>query len=172
VAQGSRDQVGRLPRLKATSQSPTLRAGTGRDHGSFTSARPIHHKSPRVITVREAARLHGFPDWFGFNATRWHGFREVGNSVPPLLAQAVASAVVEVSGREPKRRSNVIDLGSDKLLRMTLAEAAEHFGLPATQLPKDVRRPLTVQMGASDSLGDVRELPDHSPSGTTRPTLK
>jgi|SRR5581483_520000 len=41
-------------------------------------------------TVREAAYLHSYSDWFRFHVTKWHGFRQVGNSVPPLLARAVA----------------------------------------------------------------------------------
>ncbi len=137
---GERDAVGRLPRLDHAAQSPTLRAGTGRDHGSFTSARPVHHRSARVITVREAARLQGFPDWFGFHATKWHGFRQVGNSVPPPLARAVASAVVRVAGEIPTRTKRTLALGDEELLEMSLSEAADHFDLDHARLPVDVRR--------------------------------
>jgi DNA (cytosine-5)-methyltransferase 1 len=137
---GERDEVGRLPRLDLDSQSPTLRAGTGRDHGSFTSARPVHPSAPRVITVREAARLHGFPDWFGFHSTKWHGFRQVGNAVPPLLARAVAASIVDVAGVSPMRRNDVIELGQDELLSTTMNAAAEHFGLDSSYLPADIRR--------------------------------
>lgn len=137
---GERDEVGRLPRLDLAAQSPTLRAGTGRDHGSFTSARPVHPTVPRVITVREAARLHGFPDWFGFHSTKWHGFRQVGNAVPPPLARAVAGAIVDVADISPLRRSEVIDLGPDQLLSTTMSAAAERFGLDRAYLPVDVRR--------------------------------
>lgn len=49
--------------------------------------RPIHPAEPRVITVREAARLQGFPDWFTFSSTKWHSFRMIGNSVSPLVAK-------------------------------------------------------------------------------------
>jgi len=94
---GSTEQISRFSRLKKTSVAPTLRAGTPRSHGSFTAARPIHPTQPRCITVREAARLHSFPDWFQFHHTQWHGFQQVGNSVPPLLARAVARAVKRVS---------------------------------------------------------------------------
>ena len=41
------DIVSRFKRLNAEGKSSTLRAGTGRDHGSFTAARPIHHRFPR-----------------------------------------------------------------------------------------------------------------------------
>lgn len=137
---GVRDAVGRLPKLDQAGQSPTLRAGTGRDHGSFTSARPVHHRSARVITVREAARLHGFPDWFGFHTTRWHGFRQVGNAVPPPLAQAVARVIVDVAGRDPIRRSEALALGDRQLLTMPLTGAAARYGLPHAMLPDNVRR--------------------------------
>jgi DNA (cytosine-5)-methyltransferase 1 len=137
---GERDGVGRLPRLDRSAQSPTLRAGTGRDHGSFTSARPVHPVNARVITVREAARLHGFPDWFGFQSTKWHGFRQVGNAVPPPLARAVATTVVRAANLTPTRRGGALQLGSDELLEMALAEAAEQFELDSSRLPVDVRR--------------------------------
>ena len=140
LRRGERDAIGRLPKLDPRGQSPTLRAGTGRDHGSFTSARPVHYSSPRVISVREAARLHGFPDWFGLHATKWHGFRQVGNAVPPPLASAVARAVVDASCEDPPRRAGEpLELGPASLLRMTMREAAEHYGLDPQALPANVR---------------------------------
>ena len=91
VPPGSRDPVSKFPRLHPGRPAPTLRAGTGRDRGSYQSMRPIHPSAPRVITIREAARLQGFPDWFLFHPTKWHSFRMIGNSIVP----AVASAVLE-----------------------------------------------------------------------------
>ena len=93
VEQGKTDKVGRHPRLSWNGQSPTLRAGTGSDRGSFQSLRPIHPEENRVITVREAARLQGFSDEFRFHPTIWHSFRMIGNSVAPTLATAALSAV-------------------------------------------------------------------------------
>lgn len=140
LRRGERDTVGRLPRLDQHGQSPTLRAGTGRDHGSFTSARPVHYSSPRVISVREAARLHGFPDWFAFHATKWHGFRQVGNAVPPPLARAVARTVVFASGESPGRRSGEpLALGDASLLSMTMLAAAGRYGRDPGALPPNVR---------------------------------
>ncbi len=91
---GTREQVSRFFRLDADGHSPTLRAGTDLAHGKFTAVRPIHYKHPRCITVREAARLHSFPDWFQFHPTKWHGFMQIGNAVPPLLAAAVARSII------------------------------------------------------------------------------
>jgi DNA (cytosine-5)-methyltransferase 1 len=90
---GTYDEVSRFYRLTKSGLALTLRAGTGPAQGSFMAPRPIHPFQSRCITVREAARLHSFPDWFYFHPTKWHGFRQIGNSVPPLLAKAVAQSV-------------------------------------------------------------------------------
>ena len=93
VPPGGTDPVGRHPRLAWSGQCPALRAGTGPDHGSHQALRPIHPELPRVITVREAARLQGFPDWYRFHPTVWHSFRMIGNSVSPVIAQKILSAI-------------------------------------------------------------------------------
>jgi DNA (cytosine-5)-methyltransferase 1 len=93
VAPGAIDAVGRHPRLDWRGQCPTLRAGTGADKGSYQSVRPLHPEQPRVITVREAARLQGFPDSHRFHPTVWHSFRMIGNSVSPIIAKAIFSAI-------------------------------------------------------------------------------
>jgi DNA (cytosine-5)-methyltransferase 1 len=89
LKQGEVDPISKYPRLRWNGISTTLRAGTGRDRGSFQAARPIHPEQNRVITVREAARLQGFPDWFQFHPTIWHSFRMIGNSVSPYFAEAI-----------------------------------------------------------------------------------
>lgn len=91
VFPGETDKVGKHYRLSWEGQCPTLRAGTGNDKGSFQSVRPLHPEEPRVITVREAARLQGFPDSFRFHQTIWHSFRMIGNSVSPLQSKAIFS---------------------------------------------------------------------------------
>ncbi len=93
IPAGGVDPIGRHPRLAWSGQCPTLRAGTGADRGSYQSVRPIHPEQPRVITVREAARLQGFPDSHRFHPTIWHSFRMIGNSVPPIMGQAILRAI-------------------------------------------------------------------------------
>lgn len=90
---GKVEDVSRYPRLAWEGHCPTLRAGTGKEKGSFQSMRPIHPSEPRVITVREAARLQGFPDWFAFGPTKWHSFRVIGNSVSPKVSERILSLI-------------------------------------------------------------------------------
>lgn len=134
TAQGSTEPISRLYRLHLDGVSRTLRAGTGYDRGSFTSPRPIHPTAHRVITVREAARLQSFPDWFRFHRTNWHGFRQVGNAVPPLLGRAIGKCIADALGANVIKPSKAILLGDNKLLSMNITEAAEHLGGEAPSL--------------------------------------
>jgi DNA (cytosine-5)-methyltransferase 1 len=86
---GEKEPTTWAKRLSVSGLSPTLRAGSG----NRTAARPIHYQHARVITVREAARLHSFPDWFAFGVSKLAAHKAIGNSVPPLLAYAIASQV-------------------------------------------------------------------------------
>lgn len=92
---GQQDRISRSSRLDPEGFCPTLRAGTGPERGSFQAVRPIHYQYARVITPREAARLQGFPDWYKLPDTIWHGFRQIGNSVSPIAAEQVLSAIFQ-----------------------------------------------------------------------------
>lgn len=92
---GQTDSVSRSVRLKSNGLCPTLRAGTGSDKGSYQAVRPIHPTAHRVITPREAARLQGFPDWFQFAPSKWHSFRQIGNSVSPILAESILQIIIK-----------------------------------------------------------------------------
>jgi DNA (cytosine-5)-methyltransferase 1 len=96
---GQSDPKTKSVKLDPKGYCPTLRAGTGPDRGSFQAVRPIHYLRPRVITPREAARLQGFPDWYQFDETKWHSFRQIGNSVSPLVAEFVLCKVRKVLQR-------------------------------------------------------------------------
>jgi DNA (cytosine-5)-methyltransferase 1 len=136
--QGDTEPVSRFLKLDPAGICNTIRAGTASDRGAFTSPRPIHPYSPRCITVREAARLHSYPDWFRFHVTKWHGFRQIGNSVPPLLARAVASKVREAFATT-KKPLRAITPGDLRLLSFDMSEAAAHYGVPSDVIAKRTR---------------------------------
>lgn len=95
LAPGENDPVGKYHRLSWHGLSPTLRAGTGNDRGSYQAVRPIHPVEDRVITPREAARLQGFPDDFVFHPTVWHSCRMIGNSVSPVVAKVLLRRIAK-----------------------------------------------------------------------------
>jgi DNA (cytosine-5)-methyltransferase 1 len=88
---GKRDHLGRVDRLDPRRPSKTVIAGGmnggGRSH--------LHPFLARTMTVRECARLQTFPDDFEFLGNMSRQFTQVGNAVPPLLAEVVARALGE-----------------------------------------------------------------------------
>lgn len=134
---GTVEPISRFFKLSKTGVANTLRAGTDGARGAFTSPRPIHYRYDRCVTVREMARLHGFPDWFRFHARKWHGARQIGNAVPPPLARAIAREVVKAQATVPTRPKSSISLGDPALLSFDLSAAAEHFRVKAPPSRRD-----------------------------------
>ncbi len=86
----TRDHISRCFKLDWKGVSPTLKAGVG----SFTTTRPIHPERDRVITVRESARLQGFPDDFYLPDNKIRALRMIGNSIPPPLTKAITKSIL------------------------------------------------------------------------------
>lgn len=70
-----------------SSTKPSLTIDTGHRHH-------FHYKFNRIPTVRESARLQSFPDTFIFEGTKTSQYKQVGNAVPPLLAEALGKALI------------------------------------------------------------------------------
>ncbi len=78
----------------------------------------IHYLEPRIMTVRECARIQSFPDWFEFKGKYTTGgqarklevprYSQVGNAIPPLFAEQVGKALIELIDR----RENGLELQS------------------------------------------------------------
>jgi DNA (cytosine-5)-methyltransferase 1 len=90
---GQTDKISRCTKLDPNGFCPTLRAGTSSENGGYQAVRPIHPLHNRVITPREAARIQGFPDWFLFHPTKWHSFKQIGNSVSPLMGKIILEII-------------------------------------------------------------------------------
>lgn len=76
-------------RLDENSQSCTI--DTGNAHSNY-----FHPLYNRIPSVRESARLQSFPDNFEFIGPRGSKYKQVGNAVPPLLAEAIATAIKSI----------------------------------------------------------------------------
>ena len=78
----------------------TLMAHIGKDTYSH-----IHYDAAqaRTISVREAARLQSFPDGFRFEGAMNSAFRQIGNSVPPLMVERLARGMASALARAAKR---------------------------------------------------------------------
>lgn len=78
-------------RMKWDSPSGTITAR----FDSFTRGRFAHPTEDRSITPREGARLQTFPDTFIFEGNREEVARQIGNAVPPKLAECLAAAIID-----------------------------------------------------------------------------
>ena len=93
-----------LRRIESQSQSVTIDTG----HNVY-----FHPHFNRVPTIRESARIQSFPDSFVFTGKKGQQFRQVGNAVPPKLAEAVARAIMEVIEsyeKEHMKKYRLLDL--------------------------------------------------------------
>lgn len=79
-------------RLKPDEPSPTVKE----NH----NAPFVHFSEPRVVTPRECARLQSFPDSFRFYGPKSKQLVQIGNAVPPLLAQAIGNSLASAWERE------------------------------------------------------------------------
>lgn len=83
------DHTKRYGRMDPNGQSCTILTKCDPHWGSF-----FHYGQDRAITPREAARLQTFPDGYVFTGPPSLQYEQVGNAVPPLLAEAVVGAIV------------------------------------------------------------------------------
>jgi len=137
---GTIEKISRFFKLADNGQCNTLRAGTASDKGAYTAPRPIHYSTPRCITVREAARLHTFPDWFRFHNTIWHGFREIGNAVIPFLSKSLGGQIIKAMNlNSDEFKTYNLSQQNDNLLNYNMGQASKYWDIPDNLIPKRKR---------------------------------
>ncbi len=76
-----------LKRLFADEPSLTITSAATREF--------IHPTEDRLLTLRECARLQTFPDWFEFAGSAASRIQQIGNAIPPILAQAIGEHIAQ-----------------------------------------------------------------------------
>lgn len=95
----------RYTRLDRNQPSRTILAHLAKDGLMF-----IHPTQLRSLTVREAARIQTFPDWFQFPDARTHAFRLIGNAVPPLVGAEVGKVILSLLQKRKGSKLRKTDL--------------------------------------------------------------
>lgn len=113
----------------------------------------IHPSEHRTLTVREAARIQTFPDRFRFAGTRSHAFRQIGNAVPPALAEAVARQLLDAVHRSAVPQARRVSSHLASIRSQLLRWAGEDKGRAPWRHPGN---PWTALVGVllGDRLGD------------------
>lgn len=83
------DHTKRYGRMTWEGQSCTVLTKCDVHWGAY-----IHPEQDRSITVREAARIQSFPDWFHFEGPRTEQYVQVGNAVPPMFGRKIGEAIL------------------------------------------------------------------------------
>jgi DNA (cytosine-5)-methyltransferase 1 len=94
------DHTKRYGRMRWDGLSCTILTKCDVHWGAF-----IHPDQDRAISVREAARIQSFPDWFQFQGSQTDQYMQIGNAVPPLVGRQIAEAILRADLTSSKRQT-------------------------------------------------------------------
>lgn len=89
------DHTKRYGRLHPEALCSTVLTKCDPHWGSF-----FHPTQDRIISVREAARIQSFPDWYQFTGSITQQYEQIGNAVPPLLGRAIGFQIAKMIGEQ------------------------------------------------------------------------
>jgi DNA (cytosine-5)-methyltransferase 1 len=113
----------------------------------------IHPEQHRTLSIREAARLQTFPDWFRFAGQPSHRYSQIGNAVPPLAGEAVGRALMK-SLRSQKKRTISAEEARDHLLRWHADEHVHPWRRPGSDPWLVLAAELCLERGPARELSD------------------
>ena len=132
-------------RLDADDVSRTITAHIAKDGYWY-----IHPEQNRTLTVREAARIQTFPDWFRFAGPPSAAFRQIGNAVPPRLGFAVGTAPPQEPDDHCLRAA--IERGHRHRSRSLVSRATSDVVAVASHLVPVARHPWRANLGSGLAL--------------------
>lgn len=106
------DHTKRYGRLRKDGLASTILTKCDLHWGAY-----VHPEQDRTLTVREAARLQSFPDWFELSGPRTEQYVQVGNAVPPLLAKKLGHALLNAATSALTKGAHRLN-GDDAQLRL------------------------------------------------------
>lgn len=74
------------------------------------------------------------------HVTKWHAFRQIGNSLPPLLGRAIGAELANALDVTPAKPETRVKLGDKALLAFATLDATKHFGAKIDEVPSHKRR--------------------------------
>jgi DNA (cytosine-5)-methyltransferase 1 len=98
-------------RLERARPSRTITAHIARDGYWY-----IHPEQHRTLSIREAARVQTFPDWFRFAGFPSNRLTQIGNAVPPLMGRAIGEAMLQ-AGESDSAPTSTVPAAAGKLVR-------------------------------------------------------
>ena len=80
----------------------------------------IHPEQHRCLSIREAARVQSFPDWFRFCGYPSHAYKQIGEAVPPLLGKHIGKSVLEAINEHKSVTNHISTSALSKTLEQWL----------------------------------------------------
>ena len=103
----------------------------------------IHPEQHRTLSVREAARIQTFPDWFRFAGQPSHRYRQIGNAVPPMIGEAIGRSLHAALGTRSEQARSI---GSEPRKQLIHWHRAHRRWYPWREQPGDPWHALMAEM--------------------------